>query len=156
MRAYIFAVAAASFAVMACDKPVAPEPAADDGTTTASVSDRPRPGTYAVKLTDEFIGNDAPDPSITESTRKFTADQFASQNWIASTLEGDQCRDRHLSIHDGSISGGMRCDMADLELVDQPVDLHGSDTSDGWDVTVDMTNEGHTYRRSVTLRRIGD
>lgn len=152
----------AAFLIVGCDQMAA----TNDGAaivngaaaeTSADVSDdRPRPGTYSIKLVDEFIGTEDPERIVTESTRKFTAEQFASENWIASTLEGNQCRDRRLTIKDGKISGGMRCDMAELEVLDQPVDLHGSYTRDGWDVTLDMTGEGFTQRRNATIRRIGD
>lgn len=156
MRNQMMLATVAFAALMACNNPSASGLVGENATTPTAASDRPRPGTYSVKLVDEFIGTEDPERKVTESTRKFTAEQFTSENWIASTLEGDQCRDRRLSIKDGDISGGMRCDMAELELIDQPVDLHGSYTSDGWDVTLDMVAEGFTQRRNVTLRRIGD
>ena len=156
MRNQMMLATVACAALMACNNPSESGSVGENATTPTAVSDRPRPGTYSVKLVDEFIGTEDPERKVTESTRKFTAEQFASENWIASTLEGDQCRDRRLTIKDGDISGGMRCDMADIELLDQPVDLHGSYTRDGWDVTLDMVADGFTQRRNVTLQRIGN
>ena len=117
----------------------------------------PRPGTYESTLTSEIIGGDTPNaPETHSSTDKFSADDFRSGEWAAFALAGDQCHDDHLTIAHGDISGGMRCDIAEAELLDQPFDVQGHYTSDGWDITIDATAETRTWRRTARFRRLGD
>lgn len=142
----LLAMAAVTVALAGCDK--LPKAGAPEGAAAAASSEFPKAGEYHV-VHDIVQGSETKreesDQSLDVSDRGKFADQLAHD-------DGTNCRDKQVTIRDGSFSVHMVCDAPDGDIHNIGLDRRGTYSADSIDVTTETTLWGMPFRESHSYR----
>jgi FlaG/FlaF family flagellin (archaellin) len=142
MRAHIATVIAVIVALGGCNNPGPAQADTDPGNAF------PQKGKYHV-VHDAVQGNDSKRDEFDVELDVSDRDKFAGQ---LAKDDGTNCRDKQVSIGNGSFSVHMICDAPDGDIHNISVDRQGSFSKDSIDATTQTTLWGVSSQESFRYR----